>query len=414
VSDARTPGRGLPLSKNRLYVCWWATLLLSGTGGSITALALPLLALELTRSPATAGAIVGMRELGLLTASTWAGLVADRFRRVTVLLVANLIMAATSFGLCLALLLARHGQVTLVVLFVYPLVIGSLTCLHSAASEGLLPHIVVDEQLELAFARNMTRVQLGQLVGPLMGGALFGLSLVVPFAVDAVTFLVAAAGNVYMRAHLRAGSEGPTRAPARGSEAFDGIVYILRRAMLRWVVISVVAVNLAYAALVFVVIVRLREIGASAASIGLVTALAAAGALLGSIIVGPVFKVMPKNASLAVSVVLVAVPVSVLTVATSLAVIGLEFLLMFVNAAPLGAQLSALMTRSTPDALRGRVSAAVQGASQGMQALSPAAAGALVEVISASHVIGVVGLVMVGALCGLVLTLRGAAATITP
>jgi hypothetical protein len=178
--------------------------------------------------------------------------------------------------------------------------------------------------------------------------------------------------------------------------------------MLRWVVVSVVVVNLAYAALVFVVIVRLREIGASAAAIGLVTALAAAGALLGSMIVGPVLKVMPKNAALVVSVVMVAVPITLLTVATSIVVIGSAFLLMFVNAAPLGAQLSALMTRSTSDALRGRVSAAVQGASQGVQATSPAAAGALVGLISASLVIGVLGLFMVVALSGLVLTLRRA------
>jgi MFS family permease len=391
-----------------VYLCWWTTLLLSGTGGSITALALPLLALELTRSPAKAGAIVGMRELGLLTASMWAGLVADRFRRVTVLLVANLVMAAASSGLCLALLLQREGPVTLAALFAYPLLIGSLTCLHSAASEGLLPHIVADDQLELAFARNMTRVQVGQLVGPLVGGALFGLSLFAPFAVDAATFLVAAGGNVYMRAHLRASDDPAVTTPARAREAFDGIVYIVRRATLRWVVVSVVAVNLAYAALVFVVIVRLREIGASAAAIGLVTALAAAGALLGSIIVGPVLKAMPKNSALAVSVVMLAVPVALLAVATSVVVIGFAFLLMFVNAAPLGAQLSALMTRSTPDSLRGRVSAAVQGGSQGMQAVSPAGAGVLVGLISASAVIGVLGLVMVVALFGLILALRRA------
>lgn len=407
MSIARSSGRDLPLRQNRVYLCWWTTLLLSGTGSSITALALPLLALELTRSPATAGAIVGMRELGLLTASMWAGLVADRFRRVTVLLVANIAMAVASLGLCLALLVARDDPVMLVVLFAYPLAIGSLTCLHSAASEGLLPHIVADEQLELAFARNMTRAQLGQLVGPLLGGALFGLSLIAPFAVDAVTFLVAAAGNLYMRAHLRGGRDGgPT--PARAREAFDGIVYIVRRATLRWVVVSVIAVNLAYAALVFVVIVRLRELGASAAAIGLVTALAAAGALLGSIIVGPVLKIVPKNSALAVSVVMVAVPVAVLAVATSFVVIGFAFLLMFVNAAPLGAQLSALMTRSTPDPLRGRVSAAVQGGSQGMQAVSPGGAGVLVGLVSASAVIGVLGLVMVMALIGLVLTLRQA------
>src|SRR5262249_25030348 len=86
------------------------------------------------------------------------------------------------------------GVMSIPMLYLAGFVLGSLETLVDSASEAILPAIVADSQLERANSWLVVPFVVGnQMAAKPVGAYLFVIGAAVPFGVDAVSFLVAAA-----------------------------------------------------------------------------------------------------------------------------------------------------------------------------------------------------------------------------
>jgi MFS family permease len=208
-----------------------------------------------------------------------AGALVDRWDRKRVMLVADACraLALGSLGITLALDAATLAQI-IVVAFVE----GTGFVFFSLSESAALPQVVAKEQLPTAVAQNQARTQGADLVGQPLGGALFGVSRLVPFAADAASYLVSFVSLLFVRPAFQE-QRAPSTTRLR-AEIAEGIGWLWRQPFLRAGVLLVAGSNFAFSAIILALIVRSKQLGASPATIGLMLASFGAGAIVGSIV----------------------------------------------------------------------------------------------------------------------------------
>ena len=177
----------LAVLRRRDFSLLWLAGLVSVAGDWVLMTALPFFVYVETGSTlATAGMTVAELAPAIVLTSP-AGVFVDRWDRKQVLVVTNVLQAAT----VAALLMVGEGQ--LWVVYVVAAAQSSVAAFAGPAESALLPTLVPRDQLVEANALNALNNRLGRLAGVPLGAALFswwGLEVVV--VVDAVTFVVAA------------------------------------------------------------------------------------------------------------------------------------------------------------------------------------------------------------------------------
>src|SRR5262249_17113389 len=155
--------------------------------------------------------------------------------------------------------------------------------LFNPAPMAALPLIVADEQLESAWAVSEGRQYAANLIGPPLGGLLYGIGRALPFLVDAVSY-----GISVLTSHritgLFASSADPTLRRGLWAEAFDGLKLLWRDSFLRAILIQAPLINFAFTGALFTVILGLRGDGVSAVAIGGVEAVIMTGGILGAVL----------------------------------------------------------------------------------------------------------------------------------
>jgi hypothetical protein len=290
---------------------------------------------------------------------------------------------------------------------------GGAGAIFDPAATAALPPIVGDQQLEEAWAATEARTFTAQLAGPALGGVLFGLGRAVPFLADAVSYAISFGTVSRIRGRFR-----PEQAAERKPlwrETADGLRVVWQVPILRAVVIMAPLVNFAFNGVLFAITLALRQHGTSTAVIGLVQATVAVGGLIGAL-AAPRLQGRVRLGTLAAGVSLAGTALFVAAAAIVpsplvAAPIGLDLVL----APAANAALFAVMLRSTPDAMRGRVSNTVLMVATGLAALAPLVAGLLVQHLSSGWAVGAFALPMAaaGALCLVLPGLREADAPAT-
>jgi MFS family permease len=169
----------------------WSATLLSNLGDGIRSAAFPLLAVSLTHSPVLiAGVAVAGQLPGLLFGLT-AGSLADRFDRRRLVVAVDVVRLALLAGL---IGLIAGGWATIGVVYLVVFVSGVAEVVRDTTAGTLVPSLVGTDQLDRANGRLVTAEIAGnEFVGPPLGGYLFGIALVLPFAVNGGTLAVAVA-----------------------------------------------------------------------------------------------------------------------------------------------------------------------------------------------------------------------------
>ncbi|WAU80358.1 MFS transporter [Streptomyces sp. Qhu-G9] len=186
----------------------WSAAVLSSFGDALRTAALPLLAVTLTDEPLLVASVTACGYLPWIVFGLLGGAVADRVdqRRAmwAVDLTRGLLMGAFAVAVWL-------GHASIALLIGLAVTLTTLQTLFDNASTALLPALVGKETLDSANSRLMTGQQMagGLLAGPLVP-LLLAAGAAVPFAADAVTFLVAAA----LVASLRIAAPGHAPRPA--------------------------------------------------------------------------------------------------------------------------------------------------------------------------------------------------------
>ena len=376
-SELSTAVAPVPLRRNAGFRMLWIGQVVSDTGTNAAFIAYPLLILELTHSAALAGVIGTVRLVVQIVLGLPGGALTDRFDRRLTMITCDAIRAVV---LALLVALVVLHVVTWPVVMVVSLIDGGANVLFDPSATAALPVIVADSQLEQAWAATEARSYGASLVGPALGGLLFGLGSAVPFLADSFSYLASAGTVSRIRGRFR-----PERSGEQESiwhEIAEGLRLVWRNPLLRAVVIMAPLVNFAFSGVIFTITVALRQHGTAPGIIGLAQAGIAAGGLAGAI-------AAPKLQG--------RLPLWQLVIVMTLAATGLFVVAAFVLPSPLvalpvaitlllaptaNAALFAAMLRSAPEDMRGRVNSTVIMMATGLAALSPLTAGLIVQHVS--------------------------------
>lgn len=268
--------------RNRDFRLIWGGQTLSDLGSGITTLAYPLLMLDLTHSPARAGAVVAVCTLPYLLFGLVAGALADRWNRKRVMIICDGCRAVNMLSIPVALWL---WHVTPMQLYVTGFVGGVFYVFFSAADAGALPNVVEKSQLTSAVAAQQATSSATAVLAAPVGGSLFQLFRGLPFLVDAVSYLASAIGLSAVRLEFQ-----QSRAKARPnlrSEIAAGVRWLWSHPAIRTVAFAAAGLQMAMAGAELVVIVAAQRAHASAAVIGVVLATVGIGGVAGSLIASP-------------------------------------------------------------------------------------------------------------------------------
>ena len=272
---AKRPARSL--WRNRDYLVLWGGQAISPMGTQASLLALPLLILGMTHSPAQAGLLGGLRGLAYVIFGLPAGAFVDRWDRKSVMVICDLGRAAAFASIPVALV---TGRLTAVQLYGISFVEGTLFIFFGLAETASLSRVVPAAQLPTAIAQNQAADASSSLVGPSMGGVLFGLARALPFVADAVSYGASVLSVLCLRTPLQEERVVPRR--ALRSEITEGVAWIWRRPVLRLLMWLSGGVNLLYGGWTLLLIELAQRQGAGAATIGLIFAVGGAGTVLGA------------------------------------------------------------------------------------------------------------------------------------
>jgi predicted MFS family arabinose efflux permease len=175
----------------RSYQRVWTANALSAVGTGMTTAALPLLASIRPPSELVLGAIAAAGLLPGVVLAVPAGLLADRYDRGRVLVIADLLRAVVVVVAAIALLV---GSLPGVALAVITFLIGAGETVFVTASQSAIPSFVEEGHLDDANGRLQAAEDVGrEFVGPPLGSLIFRLATWIPFVADAVSYLISAA-----------------------------------------------------------------------------------------------------------------------------------------------------------------------------------------------------------------------------
>lgn len=165
---------------------------ISVAGQGMVIAAVPLLAASLTRNPLWVSVVAASTYAAWLVVGLPAGALVDRWPRRLTMVVADLVRAGLIVVLAVLVLVDRMSIGALVAIV---FLVGVAGCFFDPAGQAAIPGIVGrdPDQLAKANSRLWTFDILGRsLIGPPLGAALFAIAVVLPFGVNALTFVVSA------------------------------------------------------------------------------------------------------------------------------------------------------------------------------------------------------------------------------
>jgi MFS family permease len=228
----------------------WAGHSLSLLGSQLSTLALPLLVLHTSGSPALAGLVGTVRMLTYLASNLPAGALADRLPRRSVLVLADVVRSAAVLTVGVALWSGHTLPVA--ALLAAGAVDTAVSAVAGPAGTAVLRHLVPLADMPRVLALDGNRRLVLGLVGPLLGGVLYGAAPALPFLIDGVSYGASLLLVLSLRRHL--GGGGPTTTTLRQDVA-AGLRYVVRTRFVLVFMIWAAAVNFATGGMMFGVVV---------------------------------------------------------------------------------------------------------------------------------------------------------------
>jgi MFS family permease len=352
----------------------WTGQVVSTVGTRASSVAFPLLVLALTGSPSQAGLVAFAQTLPFPVLFLVAGVVVDRVDRKRLLLIADGARAVAFASLAVALALDR---VTLGHILVVAFIEGAFFVFFRLAESAALPQVVPEEQLPIAVAQNQARDQGAELVGAPLGGLLFGVNRLLPFLFDAVSYAISFVALLFVRSALQ--EERPPRETSVREEIVEGFRLTWRQPFIRAIVVLIGGSNFVFNALFLVLIVRAKDLGASAAWVGAMFAFLGAGAILGALVAPAVARRVPARLVIIGALWLWAVYPLVLITLPNAVALGLVAGLVSITGPIVNVVLSAYRYALVPDRLLGRVGSVILLVAWGTIPLGAITAGLLLQ-----------------------------------
>ena len=370
-----------PLRVNREFRDIWIAQALSKLGSQASYLALPLLVLSLTHSPAQAGLVglvKGVAEVAFLLPG---GTLSDRHDRRRTMLTCDIVR---SLGMAaLAYSVAVHRTV-LPLILVVAAVDGACTSVFAGAVSGAVRRLVPEDRFASAIALIQARNAAVYTAGPALGGLLFELSPVVPFVADAGSYLFSMAAVLAIRTPMTARRGDGETGTGFWRDTAEGLRFVMRSAYLRNVVLNATVSNFTYGGIVLVAVAASYEGGSSGLSVGTIVTLSGLGSLVGSLFAPrAIGRIGTRQIVLAVGWADAVLALLMATTSRPL-VLGALIALSGLLTPALNVVFGSTLLRMTPDHLQGRVQNTVSFTAMSLAPLGPMFAGALLGGLGAA------------------------------
>ena len=352
---------------------------LSNLGDGIRLAAFPLLAATLTHNPILISGATIAGELPGLLLGLPAGSIADRFDRRRLIVAVDVVRLLLLLGL---IGMISFGRADIGGLYVVIFVSALAEVLRDTTAGTLVPSIVSADQLDRANGRLITAEIAGnEFVGPPLGSYLFGVAMVLPFAINGGTLALAVvlvASIPVLRQARQRGEVGP---PVIRSGVAAGLDWFSRHRSFWPVPATTVALAMTESAWFTLLVLNVQQIlHVSAAWYGALLAIGAVGGLAGGMLaarlinrVGPKITALGCLALAAVGQILLGTTSSVSAAAAVLATSSMAFAVWNVQA-------RSTVQRTAPPELLGRINGITRTA-----AATATVAGAALGGISAHH-----------------------------
>jgi MFS family permease len=366
-----TPLRESPRFR-RLY---WGHLL-AFIGRQVTVVAVPYQIFLLTDSTLAVGALGLVQFIPLMAVSLVGGAVVDAVDRRRLLVISQLLLAATGVGFVIN---AAAPEPAVWPLFVLSGLNAGLSAIDGPARMAAVPSVLRRDQLAVGFALNQTMTQVATAVGPAVAGfAIARFSLTLTYAFEVVTFLAAAAA-MFGVGPLR--PEGGGRKVSLGSIG-EGLRYLRGQRLIQsCFLIDLNAMIFGMPRALFPAL-GTGLFGGDASTVGLLYAAPGAGALLAALSSGWVGGVSRRGRVVVGAVVVWGVAITVFGLVPILP-LALGLLAVAGGADVISAVFrNTILQLTLPDALRGRLSAIHSAVVGGGPRLGDLEAGAVASVTS--------------------------------
>jgi MFS family permease len=343
--------------------------------------ALPLLAVRLTRSPLLIAGITVAARLPWLLAPV-AGAFADRLDRRQSMVRVNLLRFVVLGGLALAVAL---DTATIPMLYAVAVLLGVGETLFDTSAQSMLPAVVDRDDLTRANSRLFAvELMANTFIGPPLGGLLAAASLAIALGLPSAAYLVGAGFLALMAGSFRAAGAGPAGATRLRDEIAEGTRFVWRHPVLRPLAIMLGLQNMAFSAAfsVFVLFaVAPGPMGLSDAGYGVLTATLGIGSLIGSWQAARVERRLGRVRTLGLSILLNGITLLVPLVTALPVPIGVSMLASGAGIVLWNVITVSLRQRITPDRLLGRMNASYRLVGWGAMPLGAALGGILAEAL---------------------------------
>lgn len=165
-------------------------------GNAVLRFALPLYILEQSRSPALFGQVSALAFLPMILLSPVGGIIADRVNKQRIMVVLDFITSALVFGY----IVVSGYSSAIAIVVVFMMALYAIQGAYSPAVQASIPLLVKGEKLVPANAAVNLVNSLSSMLGPVIGGVLYGtFGLLSVLIVSAICFFISAVMELFLK-----------------------------------------------------------------------------------------------------------------------------------------------------------------------------------------------------------------------
>lgn len=282
AADGPAPG-AMEMLRNGSFLVLYVTSAAVFLGVMAQAIARGWLAFELTGSNAALGGILLAFGVALLLATPWGGVAADRLPKRLVLQLSVLLLAVSSAGIGVAVVL---DVVAYWMLLAASVVQAAAFALFGPARMAFLAELVPRGSMPQAVSLLLVNAEVNRVVGPALAGVVIG---AVTWGIEAIFLFsaVLALAGVLLTAALPPGRPGEPSGRSPLAELADGVRYVRRHRELNalvWCGIGVTMLGMPY--LAFMPTIASDLFGLGSAGYGVLSATSAVGGVAAGLVLG--------------------------------------------------------------------------------------------------------------------------------